>query len=204
MKRYIIIFIALVITGLISSTSILYIKNKRLNEDMAISRSNEKAFIQENSELKDNSRVLQFTIEQLNYYNDSLLEKMNEVRQDLNIKNKNLKQLQYLLSEAEKKDSIVFKDTLFREPTLNIDTIIGDEWYKLELGLRYPGTIIANPKFISEKYIVTSAEKETINPPKKCWLLRLFQKKHTVLKVSIVEKNPYIESKQQRFVEIIK
>ena len=31
----------------------------------------------------------------------------------------------------------------------------------------------------------------------------MFQKKHKVLKVDVVEKNPYIESNKQRFVEII-
>ena len=46
-------------------------------------------------------------------------------------------------------------------------------------------------------------KKETINPPKKCWLLRLFQKKHTILEVNVIEKNPYSENKQQRFIEII-
>ena len=45
--------------------------------------------------------------------------------------------------------------------------------------------------------------KETIDPPKKNWLLRLFQKKHRVAEVEVVEKNPYINSEKQRFIEII-
>ena len=109
--------------------------------------------------------------------------------------------MQYLLSEAQKKDTIVFRDTLFREPTLKIDTLLGDRWYQMKLGLRYPSTITAELKFVSEKYIMVDYKKETINPPKKCWLLRLFQKKQRVVEVNVVEKNPYIENKQQRFIE---
>mgnify|MGYP000841767678 CR=1 FL=1 len=148
--------------------------------------------------------MFKFTVEQLNYYNDSILEKMNEVRKELGIKDKDLKQLQYLLSESQRRDSIVFRDTLFREPILNIDTIIGDKWYQMKLGLRYPSTIITDPKFVSEKYIMVDYKKETINPPKKCWLLRLFQKKHTILEVNVIEKNPYIEDKNSKFIEVIK
>lgn len=50
--------------------------------------SNQKAFIAENSLLKEENRVFKFTIEQLNHYNDSILQKMNEVRKELKIKDR--------------------------------------------------------------------------------------------------------------------
>lgn len=181
----------------------LYNRNQDLKEEVSVLIANQKAFITENSSLKGENIAFKFTVEQLNYYNDSILQKMNEVRKELKIKDKDLKQMQYLLSEATKKDTIVFRDTLFRESTLNIDTLVGDKWYQMKLGLKYPSTITTDPKFVSEKYIITSLKKETINPPKKCWLLRLFQKKHKVVEVNVVEKNPYIENKQQRFIEIV-
>lgn len=202
-SKYINIIMAILIVSLSIGSYILYTKNQRLQEELSVSISNEKAFIAENSSLKNENRVFKFTVEQLNYYNDSILEKMNEVRKELDIKDKDLKQMQYLLSEATKKDTIVFRDTLFREPTLDIDTLVGDKWYQMKLGLKYPSTITTDPKFVSEKYIMMDYRKETINPPKKCWLLRLFQKKHKVVEVNVVEKNPYIENKQQRFIEII-
>ena len=203
-KKYIKIIIAILVTFLFVSSYILYTKNQELKTKVSTLISNEKAFIAENCSLKNENRVFKFTIEQLDYYNDSILEKMNEVRKELDIKDKNLKQMQYLLSDAQRKDSIIFRDTLFKEPTLNLDTIIGDKWYQMKLGLRYPSTIITEPKFVSEKYIMVDYKKETINPPRKCWLLRLFQKKHTILEVNVVEKNPYIENKNSRFIEIIK
>ena len=202
-KKYIRIWIVILVSLLAISTYTLYTNNQKLKEEISISVSNQKAFIAENSSLKEENRAFKFTVEQLNYYNDSILQKMNDVRKELSVKDKDLKQMQYLLSEATKKDTIVFRDTLFREPTLDIDTLVGDKWYQMKLGLKYPSTITTDPKFVSEKYIITSLKKETINPPKKCWLLRLFQKKHKVVEVNVVEKNPYIENKQQRFIEIV-
>jgi len=201
--KYIRIIVSALLVSLAIGSYVLYNKNQSLKEELSISISNEKAFIAENSSLKEENRVFKFTVEQLNYYNDSILQKMNDVRKELKIKDDNLKQMQYLLSEVTKKDTIVFRDTLFREPTLAIDTLVGDKWYQMRLGLKYPSTITTDPKFVSEKYIMVDYKKETINPPKKCWLLRLFQKKHKVVEVNVVEKNPYIENKQQRFIEIV-
>ena len=203
MAKYIKIIIAVLVVSLSIGSYILYTKNQSLKEELSISVSNEKAFITENSSLKEENRVFKFTIEQLNYYNDSILQKMNEVRKELKIKDGNLKQMQYLLSEATKKDTIVFRDTLFREPSLNIDTLIGDKWYNIRLELKYPNLITTNPTFVSEKYIIVNKKKETINPPKKFFLFRWFQKKHWVMEVHIKEKNPYIKEINNKFVEII-
>ena len=183
----------------------IYIWNERqdLKKEVCTLRNNQKAFIAENSSLKNESRAFKFTIEQLNYYNDSILQKMNDVKKELKIKDKDLKQMQYLLSEATKKDTIVFRDTLFKEPTLDIDTLIGDKWYNIRLGLKYPNLITTNPTFISEKYIIVNKKKETVNPPKKFFLFRWFQRKHWVMEVHIKEKNPYIKETNNKFVEII-
>ena len=201
--KYIRIIVSALLVSLAIGSYVLYNKNQSLKEELSISISNEKTFIAENSSLKNENRVFKFTVEQLNYYNDSILQKMNEVRKELKIKDDNLKQMQYLLSEATKKDTIVFRDTLFREPSLNIDTLIGDKWYNIRLGLKYPNLITTNPTFISEKYIIVNKKKETINPPKKFFLFRWFQRKHWVMEVYIKEKNPYIKEVNNKFVEII-
>lgn len=203
-KKYIGIGIVILAGLLAISTYTLYNRNQDLKEEISISMSNQKAFIAENSSLKEENRVFKFTVEQLNYYNDSILQKMNDVRKELQIKDRDLKQMQYLLSEAQKKDTVIFRDTLFRDPLIKVDTLLGDRWYQMKLGLRYPSTIITEPKFISEKYIIVDYRKETIEPPKKCFLARWFQKKHKVVEVEVVEKNPYIVNKQQRFIEIVK
>ena len=202
-KKYIRIGVIILISLLAVSTYTLYNRNQDLKEKISVSMSNQKAFIAENSSLKNESRAFKFTIEQLNYYNDSILQKMNEVRKELKIKDKNLKQMQYLLSVSTKKDTVLFTDTIFKDKNLALDTIIGDKWYNIRLGLKYPNLIYTEPTFTSEKYIIVNKKKETVNPPKKFFLFRWFQRKHWVMEVHIKEKNPYIKEIDNKFVEII-
>lgn len=84
-KKYIKIGIVILVGLLAVSTYTLYNRNQDLKEEISVSMSNQKAFISENSSLKEENRVFKFTVEQLNYYNDSILQKMNEVRKELNI-----------------------------------------------------------------------------------------------------------------------
>ena len=202
-KKYIRIGIVILVSLLSISVYTLYTYNQKLKEETATLISNQKAFIAENSSLKNENRVFKFTIEQLNYYNDSILQKMNNVRKELKIKDKNIKQLQYLLSVSTKKDTVLFTDTIFRDKSLALDTIIGDKWYNIRLGLKYPFYIYTEPTFTSEKYIIVNKKKETVNPPKKFFLFRWFQRKHWVMEVHIKEKNPYIKETNNKFVEII-
>lgn len=202
-KKYIRIGIVILVSLLSISVYTLYTYNQKLKEETATLISNQKAFIAENSSLKNENRVFKFTVEQLNYYNDSILQKMNDVRKELKIKDKNLKQLQYLLSVSTKKDTVLFTDTIFRDKSLALDTIIGDKWYNIRLGLKYPFYIYTEPTFTSEKYIIVNKKKETVNPPKKFFLFRWFQRKHWVMEVHIKEKNPYIKETNNKFVEII-
>lgn len=201
--KYVRIIVSALLVSLAIGSYILYTKNQSLKEELSISVSNEKAFIAKNSSLKDKNRVFKFTVEQLNYYNDSILQKMNDVRKELKIKDNNLKQMQYLLSVSTKKDTILFTDTIFKDKGLVLDTIIGDKWYNIRLGLKYPNLIYTKPTFTSEKYIIVNKKKETINPPKKFFLFRWLQRKHWVMEVHIKEKNPYIKEINNKFVEII-
>ena len=202
-KKYIRIGVIVLTSLLAVSTYILYNRNQDLKDEISVSMSNQKAFIAENSSLKEENRVFKFTVEQLNYYNDSILQKMNNIRKELKIKDKNLKQLQYLLSVSTKKDTVLFTDTVFKDKSLALDTIIGDKWYNIRLGLKYPNLIYTEPTFTSEKYIIVNKKKETVNPPKKFFLFRWFQRKNWVMEVNIKEKNPYIKEVNNKSVEMI-
>lgn len=203
-KSYIRIGIVILVSLLAVSTYTLYNGNQALKEKISVSMSNQKVFIAENSSLKEENRVFKFTVEQLNYYNDSILQKMNDIKKELKIKDGDLKQMQYLLSVSTKKDTVLFTDTIFKDENLALDTIIGDKWYSIRLGLKYPNLIYTEPTFTSEKYIIVNKKKETINPPKKFFLFRWFQRKHWVMEVHIKEKNPYIKEVNNKFVEIVK
>lgn len=202
MSRIVKIIISSIFLLLVLGLGFISYKYKNIKEELSISTSNIKAYVSENSSLKNQAEVFKLTVDQLNYYNDSILEEMNRIRKELNIKDKDLQALQYLKTTTTKTDTFI-TDTLFRD-TLNIDTTMSDEWYKIKLGLRFPNKIIVTPTFISEKYLITSSKKETINPPKKFFLFRWFQKKHTIVTIDIYEKSPYITNEKQRFIEIIK
>lgn len=153
---------------------------------------------------KNNDIAFLLTIDQLKYSNDSIFQELNEVRRELKIEDSKLKSLQYISSNFTKSDTIILKDTVFKDERIDIDTLLSDEWYSINVGLRYPSSITVTPKFKSEKAVIVSAKKETVNPPKRFFLFRWFQKKHIVLHVNVIEKNPYIEDQDNRYVEIVK
>ena len=203
-KQFLLIFISLLLISCIGIINTLHKENQELQNDLSISKSNEKALLITEDTLNNKVRELQLTAQQLSYLNDSIIRRLESVRRELKIKDNDLKSLQYMSSRSDKVDTIIFRDTIFKERDFKIDTVISDKWYKLNLNLEYPNKIIANPSFSSEKYIIISTKRESIDPPKKCWLLRLFQKKHTVVEVNVIEESPYIKNKQQRFIEIVK
>ena len=207
MTQKIKLIIGIVITAIIIalSTTIVIMNNRIniLNYEISNAITNIKAYELENSALRDDTIEFKYTIEQLNYSKDSLNQKINKLRKDLKIKDKDIQKLQYMLSENQKKDSIVFiHDTLFRE-NIKVDTTLNDNWSKLHLQLEYPNTVLAEYSFKNESLVTTYIKRETVNPPHKCAFIRWFQKKHKVIHVEINEQNPYCEIKEQRFINII-
>lgn len=199
MKKFIIGLIVLLVCSLIYMVH----QNRTLTAKYETSIENIKAYDSQLSGLNNSNKVFKLTIDQLNYFKDSILIKMNEVRKELNIKDSKIKQMQYKLSHVEKPDSIILKDTIFVE-SFKLDTIIGDEWANTHLIMKYPNYIKFTPKFKLESFLFVESKKETVNPPKKFFLFRWFQRKHTVLNVTVKENNPYVETDEQKFVEIIK
>ena len=199
-KLLLIQFIAII--GL--SITIWGLSNKIQNqkEEISIAYTNLKAFEEEKDSLSNTSRVFRYTIEEVKASKDSLNKQLLETKERLKIKDRNLKYLEYQLSKASKVDTVIFKDTIFIND-VRIDTTFGDKWYNLKLGLYSPNTIIVEPTFNSEKTVIGFYEKETIKPPKKFFLWRLFQRKHKVVKVTIEEKNPYIIQGKERYIEIL-
>ena len=199
MKKFIIGLIVLLVCSLIY----MVYQNRTLTAKYETSIENIKAYDSQLSGLNNSNKVFKLTIDQLNYFKDSILIKMNEVRKELNIKDSKIKQMQYQLSHVEKPDSVILKDTVFVE-SFKLDTIIGDEWANTHLIMKYPNYIKFTPKFKLESFLFVESKKETVNPPKKFFLFRWFQKKHNVLHVTVVENNPYVINDRQKFIEIIK
>jgi hypothetical protein len=197
-------YLILIVIVLLAVIGAMWQQVKYANEKWETAEANVKAYSMSLSKEGNKNMALQLTVDQLGYFKDSVLQELDRTRKELKIKDKNLKALQSVSSSFSKTDTITLRDTLFKEPTLSVDTLIGDRWYNVRLGLKYPSMIAVKPYFKSEKHIVVSSKKETINPPKKFWLFRLFQRKHWVVHIDVIEKNPYVDNESSRYVEIIK
>lgn len=207
MKKYI------YITAIIALLTLLITLNRQCSELQKFKDlydrelTNVRAYENENAGLNGEIRQYKRTMEDMRMSADSINQKLLNEIDKLKIKDKNVQYLQYTTEVIHKTDTIKIKgDTIFQEKLVTnpIDTVIGDQWYNLDLKLRYPSTIVATPTFNSEKYVVIHTKKEYVKPPSKWFFIRWFQKKRQVVQVDVIEKNPYIENKQSRFIEITK
>ena len=102
MKKYIRYFVILLIVALGVLLGITINNNNKYLEDIKTYDNNFKALTLEADSLKNQAIAYQFDIEQLEYINDSIVDKLNTTRRELEIKDKDLKQLQYILSEGNR------------------------------------------------------------------------------------------------------
>ena len=129
---------------------------------------------------------------------------LNNTRKSLRIKDKEIESLHKINSEIHRVDSLIVRDTIFSEPDICIDTTLYDYWGFTNIFLKYPSFINVESVMDSDLSIYTFYRKEPIKKPKKTKIGRFFQKKRKVLEVEVVENNPNIVIKQNKFIKIIK
>nr|DAG99725.1 MAG TPA: hypothetical protein [Crassvirales sp.] len=188
--------------GLLITSVGLYKKLKSAEADRDRFISNYEASLLEKDSITTNNRLLSFSIKELKYLNDSIANELLNTAKELKIKEKEIKALYYIKSQAQRVDTIQMSDTIFVKD-LKIDTVIRDSWYQLDLSLQYPNTVVVSPGFTSEKHIIVHSKK-ILRKPSKCFFIRWFQKRDVVVEVEIKEKNPYIKETQNKFIEVIK
>lgn len=177
-------------------------KIHNLNVSLDNSINNIKAYAAENSGLIESNRVFKLSIEQMEYYNDSLMLEMKKIANDNGIKDRKIQALQYQLEHFAKRDTIILRDTIFRDPNFVLDTCIIDQWNKSCLHMEYPSVIALDNEYKNDKFITLNSHKEPVKP-RKWFLPRWFTRKHTVVEVLIIDKNPYVTTPQQRYIEVI-
>ena len=201
MKKVIRWIIVIIISVLVVAVTTLAIANKSLLNDISLYDNNFKALALENQKLEDEAIAYKFSIEQLEYLNDSVLNDLNETRRKLKIKDKELLQMQKIKTEIITRDSIYFKDTIFRDNFIKLDTTIKDQWHTLAIQLE-PNQLNIQAKYTSDLNVFAKSSKEIIGTPKKCAIGRWFQKKHKVIRVEVIDNNPYSIIKEKKFVII--
>lgn len=202
MNKYINIIISIFIISVILFFICTFLKINNLNNKIAIYDNNFKALNLENDSLSKEVLAYRFNVEQLEYLNDSIIKDLNLARKELGIKDKQLKQLQSIKIETSTKDSIFVRDTIFKENFIKLDTLLGDDWYKVKLELEYPNKIKVDTKYTSNLNVFAYSSKEIVGTPKKCWLGRLFQKKQNVIRVEAHDTNPHATIKETKFIII--
>ena len=198
MRKYIIgILIALlaVVTGL---STYQYYKEHNLRIDYEYAINNIKA---QNRTLNQDCIALQLRIDEFQYFTDSTIHELDSMRRELKIKDDKIKQLSRTKQKVFIHDTLTLFDTIFQNDVC-VDTCIGDEWYETCLSLNYPNNIeicnSVNLKTDCFLYIT----RETVRPPCKTWIGRLFQKKHNVYNVKLIEHNPYATLQENKLIII--
>ena len=115
MKKYLYISIGIIIIILSLAVAGLSWKIKQLNEDVSVYDNNFKALNLENNRLHKETIAYRFDIQQLEFINDSIIKDLNNTRRELKIKDNQIKQMQSIKTEIITKDSIFFRDTIFKD-----------------------------------------------------------------------------------------
>jgi len=195
-KNYLIIFLSILFITSGIFGYITYNKNKQLKENWSQSENNYKASDRKNL-------AYQLTIEQMKLSEDSDNIKLLEFAKRNNLKDSKISALMAIVEKGGKSDTINSTDTLFVKD-LKLDTVVGDKWIKSRLQLEYPSRIIITDSVFNVKNIAWSNKRETIDPPKKFFLCRWLQPKHTLVEITIEDLNPYFKTKQFKYNTIIK
>ena len=201
MKTFNYIKIFLAICSIIIMLTLLY-SNQLLKESVNQYNNNVKALSFERDSLNNSLIAYKLNVEELEILNDSIIEDLNATRKELKIKDKQILQMQSIKTEIQTKDSIFIKDTIFRENFVKLDTNITNKWYNIKVELEYPSTIKVETSYKSDLSVFAYSNKEILGVPKKCFIGRLFQKKYNVIRVEVVDANPYSEIKESKFVII--
>lgn len=201
MKKYIRIIKVVLVILVISVISILVINNRNLRESNSIYDNNFKALNLEKDSLSKAAIAYRFSVEQLEYINDSIIEDLNNTRKQLQIKDNQILQMQSIKTEISTKDSIFIKDTIFRDSFVRIDTTLQDKWHTIKISLQ-PSKLTIDAKYRSELQVFAKSSKEIMGTPKKCFVGRWFQKKHKVIRVDVMDKNPNAIITEKKFIII--
>ena len=185
---------------------VIIFQSVRLNnrtKEYEVAIQNNKAYESQMDILNEENKVFQFAIEQLEYISGTSIRKLDSMRKELKIKDRQIKQMSNVKERIYITNTFNVTDTFFKEPDFVFDTCLGDKWYTNCLHLEYPNQISSELDINTDLNCFIHTKRETINPPCKTWIGRLFQRKHTVINVNVVENNPHSNVKEVKFVKIL-
>lgn len=190
--------IAVIIISIL--TAIFVFQRNQLNKkDIEIDRlyNNVQYYEELNDSTKDNNRILQLTIEELNNSKDSVITQLNNTRKELNIKNKELELVSSQTQEVKLDTTIIVNNNDFKyeiKPN-NLTSLIIE---------KQDSILTANLDIKNQQTLFISHKKEYKNQYKN-WFRRLLKfdfKKHNVYRYNIVNSNDLIKVTDTRVIQI--
>ena len=149
----------------------------------------------------DNERtVFRMRISDLEVTGDSLICVLDSMRRQIGIRDKRLREMHHRVTYVERTDTIYLSDSIFIS---GLDTTITDGWVNTHLKIEVPNKISHSVSVRNQTDLFVTTKRETVNPPRKFFLFRLFQRKHLVVTVVAKEGNPWCQTAESRHVEIV-
>lgn len=174
----------------------------RLSDDRDRWASEAKAYESEADEMASQLVAHEMTARQLAASRDSLTARIDSLRRELGVRKRRLEAAYVRTETLTRTDTITLTDTIFVGAAM-VDTTLRDPWYTLDMQLVFPNVVVVSPSFRNELGVIVSRRRETVEPPRRFFLFRLFQRKHDVIVVDVTDSSPYCETTKQRFVKII-
>lgn len=191
-----ILYILIIVLSI--STIYFKIQSNKNSELYSVAQNNYKSTLDKNVSLK-------LSVTDLKYSKDSVIKKIDSLIKHNNI---NLKNVKYIVTTGKtitKYDTIRFSDsTIFSNKNKDIDTVVGDRWISNKIKITHPNIMKINTTVKDSIACIIHNEKEIIGTPSKFFFIRWFQKKQILVKIDVINFNPYSTNGTNKFIEIIK
>lgn len=162
--------------------------------------ANAKAYAADATAHKGEAMVFKMRARDLQESMDTLFMRIDSIRKAAKVKRRNLKEVHWRETVVERVDTVWLTDSIF---VSCLDTVLSDGWVETRISVTPPNEVSVGTKVRNETTLLVRSRRETVKPPRRFPLFRLFQRKHTVVEVESVEGNPHCTEKGRRHVEII-
>lgn len=162
--------------------------------------ANAKAYAADATAQKGEAIVFKMRARDLQESMDTLFMRIDSIRKAAKIRKSQLKEAHWRETVVERIDTVWLTDSIFISC---IDTTLSDGWVETRISVTPPNELSVGTKVRNETTLLVRSRRETVKPPRKFPLFRLFQRKHTIVEVESIEGNPHCIEKGRRHVEII-
>ena len=184
---------------LLAVVYVLYLRLRAVASERDDYAADVKAYSAALSDATGGERVLRLRVTELEASGDAQLRAMDSLRREIGVRDRRLRSMHRRVTVVERADTVLVPDTVV---TASLDTVVDDGWVRTSVSLA-PGRVAVSSLVRNETTLIVSTRRETVRPPRRFPLFRLFQRRHTVVTVKAVEANPWCATREARSVEIV-